>query len=261
MESFFQHDFQILEIQVVVRVKAGAGLVEHVNRPGHGLVFNDAGQKIYDFSDGTPLSCRENEVFYLPRASSYQVKSPIPGDCIAINFTIRSERIFPPFSVRPKNFHEIRRLFEAANGVWLAKESGYRLKCRSLLYEILYQLQKTDPGEYTSSAERERLKPAMTYLFAHYPDGVIPISKLAQCSGVSEAYFRRLFNRVYGTSPVRYINALRIEHAKELIDSGFYDLAGVSELCGFSDPGYFVMAFKKSVGMTPSVYRKKAQKG
>ena len=135
------------------------------------------------------------------------------------------------------------------------------MKSMSLFYELLYQVQKAQRATYLSSETRNRLLPAMDYLSTHYPEGPISVPLLAELSGMSEVYFRRLFSQVYGTSPVKYINSLRIARAKELILSGFYSISEVSVLCGFHEPGHFIAEFKKATGMTPSAYRDSLRNG
>jgi AraC family transcriptional regulator len=74
---------------------------------------------------------------------------------------------------------------------------------------------------------------------------------------VSEAYLRRVFLRIYGRSPLEYINGLRIERAKEMLLSGLYSIGDIAFNCGFSDAKYFSTAFKRITGRTPSDYAKK----
>ena len=54
---------------------------------------------------------------------------------------------------------------------------------------------------------------------------------------------------------------LRINYAKELINSGEYSIADVSFISGFSDVSYFSREFKKSTGLTPKDYANKNKNG
>ncbi len=55
-----------------------------------------------------------------------------------------------------------------------------------------------------------------------------------------------------------YINILRLEKAKKLIDKGEKQVSAVFAKTGFSDMSYFTKRFKKHFGITPSMYIKKA---
>ena len=77
---------------------------------------------------------------------------------------------------------------------------------------------------------------------------------------MSESYFRRIFLKNYGISPIKYINNLKIERAKELLTSGLYTVSDVAELSGFHDESYFSREFKKHSGKTPKEYVKASRK-
>ena len=58
----------------------------------------------------------------------------------------------------------------------------------------------------------------------------------------------------FATSPVKYINNLKMARAKELLDSQFYSINDVCYLSGYNDESYFCREFKKHFDMTPSEY-------
>ena len=69
--------------------------------------------------------------------------------------------------------------------------------------------------------------------------------------------FRRIFEKCIGQKPLDYLNKLRIDYAKELLQSGFYNIESVAAMCGFRDPKYFSTVFKRVRGISPSEYKKK----
>ena len=77
-------------------------------------------------------------------------------------------------------------------------------------------------------------------------------------SGYSSDHFRRCFKEETGSTPLEYLTSLRINRAKKLL--GVFppqSVESISEECGFKDEFYFSRVFKKSVGASPSNYRKK----
>ena len=68
---------------------------------------------------------------------------------------------------------------------------------------------------------------------------------------MSETYFRKLFEKHYGCSPLTYINQRRLDYAIELLKTKYYTVAEVSEKCGFSTPYYFSSFVKKKTGHPP----------
>jgi AraC-like DNA-binding protein len=82
------------------------------------------------------------------------------------------------------------------------------------------------------------------------------IEEALEKNGRSYAHQCRIFKKHYGVSPLIYVNALRAERAKNLLnDTGF----GVSEIAyklGFENLGYFTRFFKKYTGTSPSAFRR-----
>ena len=72
---------------------------------------------------------------------------------------------------------------------------------------------------------------------------------------MSDTYFRKLFYKVFNTTPLSYINSLRIERAKALLSELNSTVDQVAQKSGFSDAKYFSTVFKKFVGVPPSKYR------
>ena len=71
---------------------------------------------------------------------------------------------------------------------------------------------------------------------------------------VSPAYYRREFNRVYGTSPKEYFDALRIQYAKSLLETGYFSQKEIAMRCGFADVAYFRTVFKRKIGKSIRQY-------
>lgn len=67
-------------------------------------------------------------------------------------------------------------------------------------------------------------------------------------------YINRVFGRLTGHSIMRYVNRVRIDHAKELIEATHLSFSEIGYLTGLDDPYYFSKVFKKYVGLSPSQY-------
>lgn len=147
-------------------------------------------------------------------------------------------------------------MFKNAEKAFRQKKPWYEMQCKAELYSILCILRSEHETGYVPGSKRSIIAPAVEYIHSEYTGGSIEIPKLAELCGVSGVYFRRLFHDCLGMSPVKYINKLKIERAKELIRSGagIYTVGQVAELSGFRELCYFYRLFKKEVGMTPSEY-------
>lgn len=74
---------------------------------------------------------------------------------------------------------------------------------------------------------------------------------------LSVGRFNHIFKEQLGVAPYTYYLELRISNAKNLLEETNLKIKDISEKCGYEDQVYFSQSFKKSVGMTPSQYRKK----
>ena len=73
--------------------------------------------------------------------------------------------------------------------------------------------------------------------------------------GITPEYFRKIFKTYYGVSPIKYINTLKITHAKELLASGMYSVTEAALQSGYTDMSYFSREFKKATEKSPCNYR------
>lgn len=142
---------------------------------------------------------------------------------------------------------KIAQLFLLAHKYWTKKGRGYVYICKSLVYNILYEL--INSGE---NNEASFISPSLEYIHAHFSDVDFDISDAIEKSFLSSAYFRRVFKNRYGMTPVTYVTKLRIDYAKSLIMTNGFSLKEISYMCGFKEEKYFFAVFKKLTGTTPS---------
>lgn len=72
---------------------------------------------------------------------------------------------------------------------------------------------------------------------------------------VNQTYLRKMFKDEMGMTITEYLTKVRMEQAKALILEGRYKLSAISEMVGYSDPGYFSKCFKSHFGVSPSEYQ------
>lgn len=80
------------------------------------------------------------------------------------------------------------------------------------------------------------------------------IETMADFCHLSVDYFSHQFKLATGLPPIRFLNQLRIEHAKEILLSEDMTVAEVSNLVGYGNPLYFSRVFKKITGLSPKAY-------
>lgn len=84
-----------------------------------------------------------------------------------------------------------------------------------------------------------------------------PVSVMVGRSGLSERSFKRRFSAATGYTPVEYVQALRIEEAKQMLETENMAIEDVSVAVGYEDPTFFRRLFKRRTGVTPAQYRQR----
>lgn len=87
-------------------------------------------------------------------------------------------------------------------------------------------------------------------------NNTLTVDKLVEEMGMGRTAFFTKLKIKTGLSPVKFIRATRIRRAAQLLEDPQYNITEVTYMVGMNDSRYFSKCFKKSVGMTPSEYRK-----
>lgn len=72
---------------------------------------------------------------------------------------------------------------------------------------------------------------------------------------ISPYYFSKIFKEETGKNFIEYVTEIRMEKAKELLQSSTLSMKEICGEVGYADPNYFSRTFKKNVGLTPTEYK------
>jgi AraC-like DNA-binding protein len=101
----------------------------------------------------------------------------------------------------------------------------------------------------------DRIAAAMDYIHQNF-GGPLSSEDLSRVSGLSVSQLERDFVQLLGMTPRRYLTKIRFDAAIELLSSGM-PISDVAQACGYSDQSAFTRAFRSTLGMSPSEYRKR----
>jgi transcriptional regulator GlxA family with amidase domain len=82
------------------------------------------------------------------------------------------------------------------------------------------------------------------------------IQRAIDNAGIPERTFKRRFKAATGVSLINYLQNLRVEHGKELLEETHIPVEEISELTGYADASFFRRLFKRLVGLNPKAYRR-----
>ncbi len=106
---------------------------------------------------------------------------------------------------------------------------------------------------------REYVEMATEYIRSHFQED-LSVAKLASFVGLNRSYLTTVFQNVLHLSPQQFLMRFRMARATQLLRESSLSVAEISRSCGYPDPLTFSKAFKRTVGTTPSQYRKTARK-
>lgn len=84
-----------------------------------------------------------------------------------------------------------------------------------------------------------------------------PVAAMVRRSGMPERSFKRRFASTTGMSPMDYVHTLRLEEAKQLLETSDLDIEAVANEVGYEDASFFRRLFRRKVGITPTDYRRR----
>jgi AraC-like DNA-binding protein len=117
------------------------------------------------------------------------------------------------------------------------------------------EVARLDKTLYPHDDLTKQIKAAKLYIDTHFSDE-INLDKIAGKALVSKFHFIRVFKRYYGRTPHQYLQEVRIEMAKKILQKR----KSIDEVCnaiGFKSKTSFIRLFKKMTGLTPLAYQNK----
>lgn len=261
MEEYMQIHHSDMDITVT-----DTEYVYHMNRPlgftfakgeqdYHIIAIILGGSAKYRMNKKT-FTVQKGDVLFFRQGTHYNAKviSQEPWEHIVIAFRTREELndFLPDGATKVSHSNRFRELFRQAYGVWSECGIGYKIQTKAVIHQLLFALIQENVSQIIgTNAALQALKAASDYVEQNYREK-ITVEELAKISGYSPSHFTRVFTKIYDTSPIQYVNQIRIMHAKNLLRTGQYTIAQIAQECGFSNVYYFTRCFKQITGTTPA---------
>jgi len=125
--------------------------------------------------------------------------------------------------------------------------------------EICQQAQQSVAELVKTKSSVQTIHQIREYVEANYWNSDLSLTHLSDKFNINSKYASQLFKEHTGVNFADYLLTLRMEQAKKLLESTDQSINDIASLVGYDIPLSFGRTFKKSVGMTPSDYRKHMQ--
>lgn len=114
---------------------------------------------------------------------------------------------------------------------------------------------------YTAEAPKihhgdEQIRNVQEWMFKNFPEQT-DVAILAAKAGMSSRTFSRRFKAATGETPIIYLQRVRINAARHLIENDLKTVWEISRSVGYEDLSFFNQLFKRYTGLSPSVYRER----
>lgn len=136
----------------------------------------------------------------------------------------------------------------------IMKDSREFEKEETLLLLLSLLLQKYgQPFERSIPECPEEIEKACSFMEQHYAEHIC-LSEICRQAGLSKSTLLRAFSRTKGVTPYSYLENIRINEAKKLLEQGVSPIEAALQT-GFSDQSHFTNYFSRFIGLAPGVYR------
>ena len=245
------------EIPVTSTVSVFDGVIrrEHCGCEGRtcdGFVFVLSGSAEYTFAQKR-FTAEAGNVFYLACGDTYSIHvTGHPYRFICADFRFAPQETAPESELyRLRGEKAMENTFVKLLNLWRLGDFSDKLRCRALLYEIYAAIVKADAMEELSPDRTEKMAAVVQYIQEHYAEPDLSVEQLAELYGTSSVHFRRAFARLYRTSPIKFLTALRLSHARELLLNTDLPVGQICVQCGYTSVYYFDRVFKREFGTQP----------
>ncbi len=135
---------------------------------------------------------------------------------------------------------------------------GSRLAREVARYLVLFLRRPGGQSQFSPFLENQAdpgpIRDVQAWAVEHLTDD-LSVEKLADRAAMSPRNFARVFSHQAGTTPAKFVEQIRVEAARLLLETSRDTLDGIASLCGLGSALTLRRAFERHLGVNPSEYR------
>jgi len=205
------------------------------------------------------LLVNTGELLYIPEGERYDAVWSGADSIDYISFHIVSQKFdmenndrYPAQIIHALSHEKTKSVFREIFHMFSTEDRVQKIKAVGLYYhfyaEVVPYLEAVPPIRYSTS-----LIEAIQYVEERYAED-FQMEELAAHISISPSRLHHIFQKELSTTPVKYRNKCRIEHAAKDLRSANLTMEQIAERNGFHSVSYFRETFKGYTGMTPAQY-------
>ena len=258
----YEKALSIQHILYVAKVQMSKRSYSTQNRESDGFVYVLSGSVKCKCNNKSFIAEKGN-VIYLSEGSCYDIVADDDDySFIVINFLFEKNinDCYESEKFVLNNSFELDEKFIKLNKLWTIDTTENKLKVKSIVYDIYSRLCSTSIKEYLPNESQKLILEISEIILANCFNSNLNITNILNERDISEVHFRRLFKKIYGYSPIKFVQNIRINKAKQLLIDDNLPINQIALKCGYDDTFYFSRIFKQVTGLTPREYRNTSQK-
>lgn len=247
-----------IKIETVFSARWGEQTAYAAPRPCAALSFRLSGEAMFSHGD-KKWQVHKNDILFVPAGYDYTIHSQKAEELLIVHLSIENAPTTDICVFTPLNPDVFAKLLEEMHECQKSKTVGYLYKVQALFYKLLEQIE-IQQSKKAATPKKLKLQEALNFMHEHFSSPDASVETAAKHANVSTVFLRKLFHASLHVTPLCYLTTLRIEHAENLLKTGYYSVEETATLCGFNDAKYFSAVYKKTKGVSPSAHHKQALK-
>lgn len=154
-------------------------------------------------------------------------------------------------------FHESELQKRDTDALYELSGEAMQLRAKALVYYVLSELSCHERGAFPASQPPSAAEKIKAYIDGHFSLPELSLKSIGDALSYHPNYISKAFCEHYRMSITKYVNVLRVRHARFMMEEGEDSMKLVAAECGFSDAEYFSSVFKAHYGQSPKEYCKR----
>lgn len=221
------------------------------------MLLVTGGEYVIRFADKQkPMVLKKNDIVFIPMGTELERSVGLPASYCHISFHSQADdpfcrsagagRLVLPEEQTAAIFRSLVQALVLPDNRELITHIVERIFVENYLFG------KTKKASFRNFSEE--ITSTVNYMNRNL-DKKLDIDELAARVYLSHSGLIWKFRKELGTTPLQYLNMLRLRNAKQLLLNHSYSITEISEMCGYSTPYYFTNLFHKYSGMSPTEFR------